>query len=280
MKKHRISIVSTVIALACASGMTAAHAAGPQPDSALPPGVEAVVNDVPIPRSDVDGAVKASGQPDTPALRAQVKQNLIIRQLFEQAADKADYGARPEVNKAVMQARTVAATDLYLREMARPQPVTDAQVKARYDQIVASAAPFQYRAEVIAVGTPAEANEVAAELKKGIGFDALGKKYNTAPNGGIAEWVDLHTPVAEGNTDGVPVALAQAITSLQPGAVSDPIRIGNAVAFVKLDQKRKTVVPTFDAAKNVLRQQLEAQADQRAMAALVEKLAAQATIRQ
>ncbi|RQT14341.1 hypothetical protein [Burkholderia contaminans] len=37
---------------------------------------------------------------------------------------------------------------------------------------------------------------------------------------------------------------------------------------------------TIDAAKNVLRQQLEAQADQRAMAALVEKLAAQATIQQ
>ncbi|WP_241025819.1 hypothetical protein [Burkholderia sp. Tr-20390] len=37
---------------------------------------------------------------------------------------------------------------------------------------------------------------------------------------------------------------------------------------------------TIDAAKNVPRQQLEAQADQRAMAALVEKLAAQATIQQ
>ncbi|MCA8066454.1 hypothetical protein [Burkholderia sp. AU38729] len=37
---------------------------------------------------------------------------------------------------------------------------------------------------------------------------------------------------------------------------------------------------TVDAAKNVLRQQLEAQADQRAMAALVEKPAAQATIQQ
>ncbi|WP_256946784.1 MULTISPECIES: hypothetical protein [Burkholderia] len=37
---------------------------------------------------------------------------------------------------------------------------------------------------------------------------------------------------------------------------------------------------TIDAAKNVLRQQLEAQADQRAMVALVEKLAAQATIQQ
>ncbi|MBK0610060.1 hypothetical protein, partial [Klebsiella pneumoniae] len=91
--------------------------------------------------------------------------NLIIQKLIEQAAEKANYGVRPEVNKVVMRARTIASTDLYLHEMARPQPVTDAQVKARYDQIVASAAPFQYRAEVIAVRSPAEANEIVAELK-------------------------------------------------------------------------------------------------------------------
>ncbi|WP_175887864.1 peptidylprolyl isomerase [Burkholderia contaminans] len=280
MKKHHLSIVSTLIALACAGGMPAARAAGPKPDSSLPPGVEAVVNNVPIPRIDIDEAIKTSGQPDTPALRAQVKQNLIIQKLIEQAAEKADYGVRPEVNKVVMRARTIASTDLYLHEMARPQPVTDAQVKARYDQIVASAAPFQYRAEVIAVRSPAEANEIVAELKKGTAFDALAKKFNTTPNGGIAEWADLHTPVAEGNTAGVPVPVAQAITTLQPGTISAPIRVGDAFAFVKLDEKRKTVVPTFDAAKNVLRQQLEAQADQRAMAALVEKLASQATIQQ
>ncbi|WP_230940098.1 hypothetical protein [Burkholderia pseudomultivorans] len=52
------------------------------------------------------------------------------------------------------------------------------------------------------------------------------------------------------------------------------------MAIVKLDEKRPTTVPTFDAAKKVLRQQLEAEAQQRAMAALVDKLAAQATIQQ
>ncbi|MCQ4437458.1 hypothetical protein NO135_20910, partial [Clostridioides difficile] len=98
------------------------------------------MNNVPIPHADIDNAIKVSGEADTPALRAQVKQNLSIQQLSEQAADKADYGSRPEVNRVVMRARTVAATDLYLHEMARPQPVTDAQVKARYDQIVGRAA--------------------------------------------------------------------------------------------------------------------------------------------
>ncbi|PRF23185.1 peptidyl-prolyl cis-trans isomerase [Burkholderia multivorans] len=278
--KHRISIVSCLIALACAGGIPAAHAAGPKPDAALPPGVEAVVNNVPIPRVDVDMAVKASGQPDTPALRAQIKQNLIAERLIEQAAEKANYGSRPEAVKAAVRARTVAASDLFLRDMVRPQPVTDADVKARYDHIVANAAQFEYRAEVIAVDSPVQLNAAVDALKKGTAFDVVAKQYNTAVNGGVAPWVELRTPVADGNTGGLPVPLAQAITSLQPGAVAGPIRVGNAFAIVKLEEKRATAVPTFDAARGVLRQQLEAQAQQRAVAAVVDKLARQATIQQ
>ncbi|MDF0503834.1 peptidyl-prolyl cis-trans isomerase [Burkholderia cenocepacia] len=280
MKKHHISIVSTLIALACACGAPVARAAGTKTETPLPSGVEAVVNDTPIARSDVDGMIEATGQAATPELRAQAKRELIARHLVEQAAEKANYGSRPEVNRVVMRARTVAATDLYLRDNLHPQAVTDAQVKARYDDVVANAAQFEYRADVIAVADPAEVNALVAELKQGAAFDAMAKKYNTAPNGGVAQWVELRTPVAEGKTGGLPLPLAQAITSLQPGAVAGPIRVGNAFAIVKLDEKRATVVPTFEAAKNVLRQQLEAQAQQRAMTALVDKLAAQATIQQ
>lgn len=280
MKKHRISIVSTLIALACACGAPVARAAGTKTETPLPPGVEAVVNDTPIARSDVDGMIEATGQAVTPELRAQAKHELIARHLVEQAAEKANYGSRPEVNRVVMRARTVAAADLYLRDNVHPQAVTDAQVKARYDDIVANAAQFEYRADVIAVADPVKVNALVAELKQGAAFDAVAKKYNTTPNGGVAQWVELRTPLAEGKTGGLPLPLAQAITSLQPGAVAGPIRVGNAFAIVKLDEKRPTVVPTFDAAKNVLRQQLEAQARQRAMTALVDKLAEQATIQQ
>lgn len=280
MSKHQISIVSTLIALACACGAPIARAAGTKTETPLPPGVEAVVNDTPIARSDVDSMIEASGQAVTPALRAQAKRELIARQLLEQAAEKADYGTRPEVNRVVTRARTVAATDLFVRDNVHPQAVTDAEVKARYDHIVANAAQFEYRAEVIAVADPAQMNTVIAALKQGTAFDTLAKQYNTTPNGGVAQWVELRTPVAEGNTGGLPTPIAEAITSLQPGAVAGPIRIGNALAIVKLDEKRPTTVPTFDAAKKVLRQQLEVEAQQRAMAALVDKLAAQATIQQ
>lgn len=277
--KTRIQAIPAVIALVCATGMTGAVAAeaGAAP---LPKGIVAVVNNAPIVQSDVDTIVKASGQPDTPALRDAVKRDLIVRQLIEQAADKANYGSRPEVQGIVSRARASAAADLYLRDALGAQRVTDAQVKARYDYIVANAAQFEYRAEVVAVADAAKANAVAAELKQGAAFDAVAKKYNTTANAGVAEWSELKTPLAEGHTAGLPMPLAQAMTSLKPGAVSGPVQIGNAYAFVKLADKRPVVVPSFDKAKPVLRQQLEQQAQQSAMAALVDKLAAQATIEQ
>jgi peptidyl-prolyl cis-trans isomerase C len=278
--KHHFPVIYTLIALACACGAPIARAAGTKTETPLPPTVEAVVNNVPIPRVDVDEMVKASGQPDSAALREHIKSDLIVQQLVEQAADKANYGSRPEAVKAAMRARTVAASALFLRDQARPQPVTDAQVKTRYDQIIANAGQFEYRAQVVAVADAATAAAAMAELKKGVPFEAMAKQYNTAPNAGVAQWAELRTPIVEGKTGGMDVPLAQAITSMKPGTVTGPFAVGKAYAIVKLDEKRPTVAPSFDAAKPVLRQQLEAQAQQRAMAALVEKLAAQATIQQ
>lgn len=274
--KTRLRAAGALIAIACAAGATNAMAADSQP---LPNGVVAVVNNVPIAQSTFDGAIKASGQPDTPELRKRVMRELVIRQLLSQAADKGNYGSRPEVLGLAATARADAATDLYLRDTLRPQPVTDAQVKARYDQVVANAGQFEYRAEVIAVADAVKANDALAKLKQGAAFDDVAKEFNTTVNGGVAQWVDLKTPLAEGRTGGLPMPVAQAIAMTPVGATTGPIQIGSAYAIVRLDEKRKTVVPSLDQAKGVLRQQLEAQAGDRAMAALVDKLAAQATIR-
>lgn len=275
--KTRLRVAGALIAIACAAGATCAIAAESQ---LLPKGVAFVVNGMPIAQSDFDAAINATGQTDSPALRAQVKRELIIKQLIGQAADKENYGSRPEVQNIVARVRADAATDLYLRDTLHPQPVTDAQVKARYDAIVATAGQFEYRAEVIAVRNAAMANAALAKLKQGVAFDAVAKEFNTAANGGVAQWVSLKTPLAEGQTGDLPMPVAQAIASAQVGATTAPIQIGNAYVIVKLDEKRKPVVPTFDQAKGVLRQQLDAKSNERALAQLVDKLAAQATIEQ
>ncbi|PRE16160.1 peptidylprolyl isomerase [Burkholderia multivorans] len=279
MKKIRFHAIPVWIALVSAAGVAHVAAAEPQ-TTTLPMGVAALVDNRPIAQADIDSAVNASGQPDTPALRAQIKRDLIVRELIEQAADRANYGSRPEVLGIVSRVRSEAAANLYLHDTVRPDPVTDAQVRARYDAIVAAAGQFEYRAQVIAVRDAATADAAIAELKQGAAFDAVANKYNTVANAGVAEWVSLKTPIAEGHTGGLPVPVAQTIASTQPGAIAGPVQVGHAFMIVKLAEKRQTIVPTFEQAKGVLRQQLEARAKEQAVNALVDKLAARATIRQ
>lgn len=70
---------------------------------------------------------------------------------MQQAAEKANYGDKPEVKAAVQQAKVTAEVQLYLRDNVKPEPVTDEQVKARYDALVATLGKSEYKPRVIVV---------------------------------------------------------------------------------------------------------------------------------
>ncbi|MDR6496621.1 parvulin-like peptidyl-prolyl isomerase [Paraburkholderia terricola] len=281
-------------AAASQTGMAVAHPFGLQAASTggLPQGVVARVNGVDIPATQLESAVRtavsSSGQPDTPQLRQALKGQLIARELFRQNAEKAHYDTKPEVQQAMNAAKVNAETQLYLKDSIHAEPVTDAQVKARYDEIVASLGKEEYKPRVIAVPDEATATTVLAKLKSGTSFDALARQYSVAPGktaGGELPWVSFRTPLAEGKTQGLPLAVAQAITQLPAGGVT-PAAIatgeaGNAMrVIVKVDAKRPTQVPSFDQAKDTIRQQLQALALEKAAAHFTGELMKHATIQQ
>ncbi|RQZ55837.1 peptidyl-prolyl cis-trans isomerase [Burkholderia cepacia] len=256
--------------------------------SALPAGAVATVNGTPITKAEVDAVLQASRQPDTPQFRQAIKNQLIARVLIQQAADKASYGSKPEVQAAMQLAKSTAETQLFVRDNVKPEPVTDAQVKARYDEIVASLGKDEVKPRIIVTKDAATAATVLAGLKAGQSFDALARQYSQAPTaaaGGELPWVSFKMPVTDGNTQGLPLAVAQAITQLPAGGVtSQSIAIGNDVngprAIVKVDAKRPTQVPSFDAAKATIQQQLQALALEKATANFVGGLMKNAAIQQ
>ncbi|WP_413212736.1 peptidyl-prolyl cis-trans isomerase [Paraburkholderia kururiensis] len=256
------------------------------PGAVLPAGTVATVNGVAIPQSQLDEAVRVAAQtahqPDTPALRQALKQQLVARELFRQNAEKAGYGSRPEVRQAMEAAKASAETQLYLRDSIHPAPVTGEQVKARYDQIVASLGPQEYRARVIGVPDAMTAATVLSELKAGRPFDMLARQYSVASggaNGGALPWVSFRTPLTEGGTHGLPLAVARAITQLPVGGVTpDSIPVGDTRFIVKLEERRPTQVPAFDAVKETIRRQLEALALQKAAADFTAALLKGATV--
>ncbi|MGH8777611.1 peptidylprolyl isomerase [Paraburkholderia sp.] len=257
----------------------AVPASGPLPANAV-----ARVNNVFITQDQVSAALKAVNAPDTPAARTTFKNQLIARELFRQAAAKQHYDTRPQVLAAMEQARSLAMTQEFLRDQVKPVPVTDADVKAKYDAIVATLGDKEYKPSVIAVTDEDTAKTVLAQLKKGTDFAQLAKQYSKGPGaaqGGAMNWVSFKTPVQQGATQGWPEPVADALTKLSQGAVTAaPVQVGDAFWIVKVDQERATQIPDYDTIKGPLRQQLEQVALQKATAQVVVDLMKNAVIQQ
>lgn len=262
----------------------------PAATMSLPAGTVAVVNGVNITQAQLDEAVRVAvqlaHQTDSPQLRQPLKQQLIARELFRQNAEKAGYGAKPEVQQAMEQTKANAETQLCLKDNIRPDPVTDAQVKARYDEIVATLGKQEYKPRIIVVPDTATATIVLAQIKAGQQFDALDRQYSKAPSaqaGGELPWVSFKTPAEEGKTQGLPLPVAQAIEKLPVGGVTaQSVVLGKdgPYAILKVDAVRPTQVPAFDQAKETIRQQLQALALEKAAAQFTAGLMKSATIQQ
>ncbi|WP_126284724.1 peptidylprolyl isomerase [Burkholderia stagnalis] len=279
MMKATLNRVLTALALAgVLSGSVYAQTAA----TSQPTGTVATVNGTAIAQAEVDAVVRASRKPDTPQIRQAIRNQLIARVLIQQAAEKANYAGKPEVQAAMQVAKANAETQLYLKDNVKPEPVTDAQVKARYDEIAASLGKDEFKPRLIVVKDAATAATVLSELKSGKSFDGLARRYSIAPSrdaGGELPWVSFKTPATEGKTSGLPVAIAQTLMKLPVGAIApDSIPLDGARAIVKLDAKRPTQLPAFSQAQATIRQQLETLALKRASAQFVGGLLKNATI--
>lgn len=271
-----LSALTVFAAPAFAAQEAAPARATPAAGATLPAGVVARVNGVAIAQSEVDTALRQSGQQDTPALRTSIKNQLIARELFRQAAQKAHYDTHADVKAGVEQAKAMLMMQAYLRDAIKPTPVTDADVKAKYDAIVASLGQNEYKPSVIEVKDAATAKTVLDQLKKGSDFAQLAKQYSQAPSaaqGGAVNWVSFKTPIVEGQTQGWPQPLAEALVKLPQGAVSsEPVQVGDGFYVLRVDQMRPTQIPTFDQSKVQLRKELEQVAAAKATAQVVTDL--------
>lgn len=258
--------------------------AAPADAGPLPAGVVARVNGTAITQQQVDQAIAAANVPASPQAREAVKNQLIARELFRQAAEKGHYDARPNVRAAMEQAKTLAMTQDYLRDAVKPAPVSEADVRAKYDAIVGSLGEFEYKPSAIVVKDADTAQKVLDQIKKGTDFAQLAKQYSqgpTAAQGGALNWVSFKLPLQEGKTQNWPLPLATALTQLPDGAASaSPVQVDGAFWILRVEAKRPTQIPQYDQIKDVLRKQLEQVEVQKATTKIVVDLMKTARIQQ
>jgi parvulin-like peptidyl-prolyl isomerase len=224
----------------------------------------------------------AAGASDSPELRTLVRSQLIARELFLQQARKQKVDDDTKVKEAVNEARDNAMVQVFLQRAVKPRSVSEEEVRKQYEIIKSGLGDMEYKPRIMLVQDEATARGVIAQLRSGGSFDALARLYSSAPSasrGGALDWVSFKAPPTAGRTQGIPLAVAQAMTKLKKGMLgAEPIEADGRWYVVQMDDARATVVSDYESVKPMLRRMLEAREIERAAESLVKDLLAKAKV--
>ena len=233
----------------------------------------AVVNGKAIPSSRADLMVTQmaaqGGQPDSPQLRAMVKEELINREVLIQQAEKQSLGNNLDVKAQADIARQSILIRALVSDYIKKNPVSDADIKAEYDKFKATAGDKEYHARHILVDNEADAKAIIAKLKAGGKFEDLAKQSKdpgSAANGGDLGWA---TPVS------FVKPFSDALVALKPGQVTDtPVKTQFGYHVIQLEESRPAKIPTLAEVKPQITEALQ----QKKLQAYQQELRAKAKI--
>ena len=218
----------------------------------------AVVNGKPVPSSRVEvlkQQVERSGRPVTPDVLAQIKEELVAREIFMQEAKKRGLDATDDYKNQIELARqTILIRELFA-DFQKKNPVTDADIQAEYDKFVAANGGKEYRARHILVEKEDEAKALIADIKKGAKFEDLAKKASKDPgsgaNGGDLDWAAAGSYVPE---------FSGAMVKLDKGQMTDtPVKSQFGFHIIRVDDVREAQLPKLEEVKPQIAQQLQQQ---------------------
>jgi peptidyl-prolyl cis-trans isomerase C len=216
----------------------------------------AIVNGKPVPQARLNTLVQQAqraGQQVTPELQAQAKDQVVLREIFAQEAEKrgiaasADYKAQMELAR-----QSIMIRELF-EDYRKKNPVSDADAKAEYDKFKAQASGTEYRARHILVEGEEEAKALIAQLKGGAKFEDLAKAKSKDPgsgqNGGDLDFAKAENYVPE---------FSKAMTALKKGEMTEtPVKSQFGWHIIRLDDTREAQFPEFEQVKPQIQQRLE-----------------------
>jgi peptidyl-prolyl cis-trans isomerase C len=240
----------------CLSALSWGALAQSAPAPAPTDPVIAKVNGQPIYLSDLKGA--AQGLPEN--LRGVPPQTLypmLLDQLIDgralaAEARKTGLDKDPAVQRQIADAEDRALENAILTKQVGPT-VTDAALHARYDKDMAGKpGDEEVHAKHILVDNEDQAKKIIADLKGGADFAALAKQYSKDP-GAAQQGGDL----GFFKKDEMVPEFAAAAFALQPGQISpEPVHTQFGWHVILVVERRRAQPPTFEQARDELRQQM------------------------
>jgi len=236
----------------------------------------ATVNGKAISQQSLDQFVKllvSQGATDSPQLREQVKQEMINRQIFVQAAEKDGIAKQPDVQTEIELARQGILVRALMADYLQKHPVSDQQIQAEYDKAKQQqAGQMEYKVRHILVADEKTANDLLAQVKGNKGkFADLAKKNSKDPgsaaNGGDLGWAAPTNYVKP---------FADAVSSLKKGELADkPVQTQFGWHIIQVEDTRPVEFPPLDQ----VRPQLEEMLRQQTLSEYQKELREKATIK-
>lgn len=208
----------------------------------------AVVNGTPISRDVWNLYVKTRHAGKTPGDLTVDEQNAALDELIgmyagAQEADKQKLGAGEPNARLELVGNSAKAELLYKKFSEGAQP-TDAELQAEYDARIAESPKLEFHARHILVDDEGKAKELIAKLDGGASFEQLAKdnsKDSSAAEGGDLGWFSPNQMVKP---------FSDAVQQLEAGKyTAAPVKSEFGWHVIKLEEKRPTTPPPFDAVK-------------------------------
>ena len=219
----------------------------------------AIVNGKAVPKARLDllmqQATRGGQQPVTPELEARARDEVVLREVFAQEAEKRGVAAGVEYRNQMELARqTILIRELFA-DYQKKNPIGDAEAKAEYDKFKGQTTGTEYRARHILVEKEDEAKSLLKQLIAGAKFDDLAKKHSTdkgsGANGGDLDFAKPDSYVPEFGT---------ALVALKKGETTQtPVKSQFGYHIIKLEDTREAQFPPFEEVKPQVIQRLSQQ---------------------
>ena len=171
-----------------------------------------------------------------------VLDEMIDKMLLAQYAVDNKLDQTPEVAALIKRVREEILAQAVKRKLLKDNPITEDDVKKRFEQEVEKTHKTEYKVRHILVKDESEAKDIIAQLHKGANFGKLAEEKSidtqSSKNGGEIGWINQGMVVPE---------FFNAVMKMKKGAIStEPVKTDFGWHIIKLEDTRPLKIPSFE----------------------------------
>jgi peptidyl-prolyl cis-trans isomerase C len=230
-------------------------------------GVVATVNGKAIPQERFDVFLadqKSRGAPDSDEVKKMIREELIRREVIVQQAKKVGTDKKPGFQTKLDMIAQSALLAQYMDDFVKAHPVSEADLKKAYADVIAKASKKEYKARHVLVEKEDDAKAIIVKLKGGAKIADLAKDSKdpgSKDNGGDLGWNTAEAYVKP---------FSDAMTKLEKGKfTTEPVKTDFGYHVIQLEDVRDATPPAYDQIKPQLTQRLQQEAVQKHVAELM-----------